>query len=97
MENFDKEPFVITENSAEAKRKYVLKKRDEALGRDDFIEVSELIGKYSDEIKKKYPNWKKYQLFHILVGSTFRENESPFLDFPSPDSVEEFIETLTDK
>ena len=97
MENFNKEPLIITENNAESKRQYVLEKRDKALSQDDFIEVTELIGKYSDKIKEKYPDWKKYQLFHVLIGSTFREDESPFLDFPSPDSVEEFIETLSSK
>ncbi|KKS26380.1 MAG: hypothetical protein UU87_C0002G0059 [Parcubacteria group bacterium GW2011_GWA2_42_11] len=59
----------------------------------DLKETSERIAAYVGKIRDKYPDYENYQSYHFLAGSS--PTEKPVLtDFFSPDSVEEFIETL---
>lgn len=44
-----------------------------------------------DEIRKNHPDYQKYRLYHLLVGSTPEKDVDKF-DFPGRDSVEEFLD-----
>lgn len=53
------------------------------------------------QIKKRYPDSRRYRIFHILIGSgipeDFPKNEIIEEDFPGEDSVEKFLESLISK
>src|SRR5207237_7068929 len=46
---------------------------------------------FAERLKRKYRDPERCRLYHILVGSTPRE-QYPRFDFPRPDSIAEFVE-----
>jgi len=59
-----------------------------------YEEVIRKIYLYGTEMKKKYEDWNRYRVFHILIGST-PPPEADRIDFPVPeDSVQSFVEKL---
>ena len=64
----------------------------QALYRRDQFEIHEKVLVFHDYLKKKYPDARGRRLFHLISGSTLRDFYGE-LDFPKPDSVEEFINT----
>lgn len=59
-----------------------------------FLERHELIVKFCESLFKKYgyENVIKYQLFHVLAGSSgLSGEEAPLFDFEGDDSIENFI------
>jgi len=61
-----------------------------ALYRRDQDEIHDRVLAFHDGLKVRYPDFRDYQLFHLVSGSTLRDSH-PKMDFPSPDSVEEFV------
>ena len=65
--------------------------------------IHDFIGKYEVNVdteetvttglKKKYPNYTEYEMYHVLSGST-PPIPSQFFDFPGDDSLEKFIRNL---
>jgi hypothetical protein len=49
--------------------------------------------KISQGIKDKYPDYRNYELYHLLVGSTPSIPCEKF-DFPGDDSIERFIRSF---
>lgn len=45
---------------------------------------------FAEGLKKKYPDFESYRLYHVLVGSTPKGKCEKY-DFPDEDSVEVFI------
>jgi hypothetical protein len=65
------------------------------LDRNIMAEIYDRIGDLADELEKKYPNARKYYLFHIMIGSTFdRKDCSSGFDFPGDDSIAKLIDNL---
>jgi len=61
----------------------------------DAIDAHEKVFEYTDEIKKKYPDYSKYRLWHLVIFSTIGKSmEITHFDFPGDDSVERFIKSL---
>jgi len=58
--------------------------------REKRIAFYEELCDFAGELKKKYPDYFDYRLYHVLIGST---PWAPCLkiDFPGDDSVEKFI------
>lgn len=48
---------------------------------------------FVDNLKKKYPDYEKYRLYHLFVGSTPWE-DCPKFDFLGEDSIENLINSL---
>lgn len=55
--------------------------------------ISKKVEEFSNNIKEHHPNYKEYQLWHLLIGST-PDHERPYFDFEGEDSIEKFIESL---
>jgi hypothetical protein len=49
--------------------------------------------KCAEGLRSKYENYKQYELYYLLVSEK-PEGQCPFFDFPNPDSVQTFIESL---
>lgn len=49
--------------------------------------------KFVDNLKKEYPDYEEYRLYHLLIGSTPWQECSKF-DFPGEDSIEKLINSL---
>lgn len=45
------------------------------------------------ELQKKYPDYKDYELYHIISGSTMEGSRKKF-DFPGKDSLVKFLRSL---
>jgi hypothetical protein len=45
---------------------------------------------FHDYLKKRYRDARDHRLFHLISGSTLKDFYGD-LDFPKPDSVEDFI------
>ena len=67
-----------------------LRAKLQALYRRDQFEIHEKVIQFHDYLKKKYPDARGHRLFHLISGSTLRDFYGE-LDFPKPDSVEDFI------
>lgn len=67
-----------------------LRARLQALYARDQYEIHDRVLAFHDYLKKKYPDARDYRLFHLISGSTLKEFYGS-LDFPKPDSVEDFI------
>jgi hypothetical protein len=94
MEKIDQMPNFEIKKSPEDPMKQKIKSKILEAYKRDLNGTSERILAYNDMIKQKYPDYRNYQLYHVLIGSTPIEEKTKLIDFPSPDSVEEFIETL---
>ncbi len=60
-----------------------------------YEELQKKIEQKQQALKTKYTQavCEKYRLFHVLTSSTLKTEPEKF-DFPEPDSVKTFIETL---
>ena len=54
------------------------------------------ITRFGAHLRRKYPDWKQYELYHALSGSS-RPNDCPNYDFPGVDSIEELTKYLETK
>jgi hypothetical protein len=45
---------------------------------------------FAQKLRKRYPHFEKYRLYHLLAGSSAFKNCIEF-DFPDEDSIEKFI------
>jgi hypothetical protein len=52
------------------------------------------VRKFAHHLQATYPDYARYELYHVLVGSTPRPEDKNGKDFPGDDSVEEFIKNL---
>ncbi len=50
---------------------------------------------FANRLRKKYPDCGDYLMWHIMAGST-PVGEPPKFDFPGEDSLEKFINSLTE-
>lgn len=73
-----------------------LRLKVQALYRRDQYEIHEKVLEFHDYLKRKYPDARDHRLFHLISGSTLK-NFYGGLDFPKPDSVEDFINSEYDK
>jgi hypothetical protein len=89
-EKFDKK-----ENNSESERD-ILEKNLKAIWRKlmlaDPMGFNEQIKPFEAKIKRKFPNYLDYRLFHILIGSTIDPDwPKDHIDFPGECSVENFM------
>jgi hypothetical protein len=61
-----------------------------ALYERNQFEIHEAVLTFHDYLKKKYTDARDRRLFHLISGSTLKDFYGE-LDFPKPDSVEDFI------
>ncbi len=74
----------VYESDAELHRKM------RALYSHDQYAIHDRVLTFHDHLKEKYPDYRQYQLVHLISGSTV---QGPFVryDFPGEDSVEAFV------
>lgn len=80
------------ENTQQIEQKQTMKDLESiklTIPEDRLIEASDIICDFADELRKKYKNTTDYMLYHLLIGSTVRQQV--LFDFPGDDSVEKFI------
>ncbi len=55
---------------------------------------SEEVVAFVNHLRERYPDYEKYAFYHILSGSSIKEEFKPieYEDFPENDSVETFID-----
>lgn len=82
------------ENSEQPQEKVNLEelKEKRSVFYDDLEKYAKLC-EFADQLKKKYPDYQDYQLYHFLICSTF-DHEPSKVDFPGEDSVEKFINSF---
>lgn len=68
-------------------------KQDSYTERDDYMKVDRILRKYGNYLRLKYSDYFKCALWHVLFGSTVSA-DMLLIDFPSPDSLREFIKKL---
>lgn len=56
--------------------------------------LHKLTYEYPTDLEKKYPNARKYRLFHLLIGSTATSKECEYFDLPGEGSIEKYINEL---
>ena len=66
---------------------------------EKLLEVYEEVSRHAKLLREKYPDCNKRVFYHILIGSSLSSRMGPIIedDFPGEDSVEKFIENLTEK
>ena len=64
--------------------------RNELYKRNGFGFHEAMVDK-AEELQSKYPDYRDYRLYHLLISSTVGECSK--YDFPGEDSVELFLET----
>ena len=69
--------------------------KDAAMKRLGFIAV-ERCSDFAQQLKKKYPDAKKYRAYHALTSSSLSVDEPGIIeeDFPCSDSIVGFLRTL---
>jgi len=65
------------------------------LGKQDLIRWQEIVLKKSGELENRYPNPREFLTFHLLIGSTPKEEKILHFDFPGEDSIEKFLENFS--
>jgi hypothetical protein len=65
------------------------------LSEDVFGFQSRLV-EFTEHLRKKYPDYQNYRMYHFLVGSGALKPDERFTedDFPGEDSIENFIKRL---
>ena len=59
---------------------------------EKITEFQDKLIKYIKDIRIKYPDYEKYVVYHVLVGSTLPDGVTIIEDdFPGDDSVEKFL------
>lgn len=71
-----------------------LKDLEGSLSDKDFLQINEDISNFSEKLEGKYPDCRRRQIFHALIGSGMDSTINITEDFPGEDSVEEFIKKL---
>ena len=62
---------------------------------EQAMQAMEDVAAFADRLKKKYPDYNSYQLFHVLSLSSQLEGVAfAHFDFPGDDSVQGFIERM---
>jgi hypothetical protein len=62
---------------------------------EERIQTMEKVVTFTDKLKKKYPDFVSYRLYHMLVLSTPKLGVAfTHFDFPGEDSIQNFIEQL---
>jgi len=78
-----------------------LKRKLDIIKQKDRLVIHNKIFAFVDDLRKKFKGEDKvlrnYSLFHILVGSTYEEDDCEFFDFSGNDSVEKFIVGLEEE
>lgn len=69
---------------------HALRAKLHALYERDQFEIHDAVLTFHDYLKRKYPDARDRRLFHLISGSTLKDFYGA-LDFPKPDSVEDFI------
>ena len=60
-----------------------------------MMEIYNKIYDLANQLQMKYPDARKYYLFHIIIGSTpERKNCSAGFDFPGEDSIVKHLDDL---
>ncbi len=59
----------------------------------DLVSIQGKLKVFAEHLKQKYPDYKQYELYYLLIGSAPHEHK-PFFDFPDQNSVRGFIESL---
>lgn len=85
-----KEPKIERLNGQKEKFN-VLKEKWEKVMEEEGMSFYEKCGEFATKLREKYPDYDKYQLYHLLGGSTFDEGDCPKFDFLGEDSIEEFL------
>ncbi|MEK7500569.1 MAG: hypothetical protein AAB642_00380 [Patescibacteria group bacterium] len=68
-----------------------LEKIRSELYRRNALGFHEVMVDKAEELQSKYPDYREYRLYHLLISSTV--GECPKYDFPGEDSIELFLET----
>ncbi len=89
--NIEKNIFILTEDQKkiELDVKKLLKMIIELSGVNG---LSENIGKITSDLKKKYPDFEKYYLYQIIIGSSPHLDDCLYFDFPKEDSIYETLQ-----
>ncbi|MCX6701674.1 MAG: hypothetical protein NTX96_00570 [Candidatus Zambryskibacteria bacterium] len=66
--------------------------QDEDRLKNTYYVQDEIVKKVKG-LRKKYPDWQNYRVYHLLVGSDLLE-PTKYFDFPGDDSIEKFIRSL---
>ncbi len=69
---------------------FALAKKLSGLGLKGDYELHDEIVDFAAALRKKYPDYFRYKLYHALSGST-PEKTSDLFDFPEADSIERFV------
>lgn len=85
----EQEPHVT-----ERVRSLVSKVYGSEAGGDDYEEGYNRSAEFARELQKKYPDYKRYRVWHVLIGSTPDESGIIEEDFPGEDSVIDFLEKV---
>lgn len=65
----------------------------ESFSIEKLMEFQNKLVEYIKDIRIKYPNYDKYVVYHVLIGSTLPDGVTIIEDdFPGDDSVEKFLE-----
>ncbi len=76
-----------------AELKFLLKEAYDRNKGSKLDSFHEKIIEKSNELKQKYPDYIRYQLYHLFIFSTPNDTATEF-DFPGEDSIETFIRSL---
>jgi len=62
-----------------------------------MIEVQTMLADKGQKLRDKYPNYRRYSMYHSLAQSSIDDGMEKIEmdDFPGEDSVETFIDNLT--
>jgi hypothetical protein len=93
MLNPESKPIEDFDQNLNAEQKLLMKNLK--IQRHDlyFLELNSFSGALVDfinHLRKKYPDYQKYRLYHLIASSTLFE-ECPYFDFPDDDSIEKFL------
>ncbi len=69
---------------------HILHSKKDVVGSKEFHQKQI---EFVDNLKKKYPDYEHYRLYHLFIGSTPWE-DCPKFDFPGDDSIEKLINSL---
>lgn len=96
MEDFPNNHEYSPEKVEEARQRFLEIHR--SLPPEKQGELMEKRMQFGIELGKKYENAREYALYHVLIGSTIANpNSIKEWDFPGEDSVELFMDRLTDE
>jgi len=101
-EKFEKD-IPPTENDKEKTMELkiqILKNRWNEIVKKHPIEASMARFEFAEKLRKEYgeqEGCQKYAAFHILAGSTFELEDTPYFDFPGEDSIESYVDKMLEQ